>query len=176
MSIPHEAFIAALGGGRNSAADPLRALPEWLPVESGARPAPDACEWAESLESRYGVRLPEEFRAYVLEAAPSEEGIDAAGTMWWPPSRIRSIPDEFQGEIDNPVIAAEAGAYLFFADYLVWCWAWAICCSDGPNRGRVAFIGGPDDFVAESFSGFVERYLCDPDGTANTMPERTDER
>lgn len=65
--------------------------------------------------------------------------------------------------MDDAVIAAEAHSYLFFADYSIWCWAWAICCGDGPNRGKVALVGGaPDRIVADSFSDFVERYLRDP--------------
>ena len=155
----------------NSSRDPLEGLAKWLDRWSGGRrAAPDAQERIGALESRYGICLPDDFRRYLLEVAPPEELWDDAGTIWWPLDRIRNIPEEYRSGSSNPAIATEAAAYLFFADYLAWCWAWAICCSDGPNRGRVAFIGGPDGFVADSFSDFVERYRRDPDGTANTMP------
>ena len=57
----------------------------------------------------------------------------------------------------------KAGKYLFFADDMAWCWAWAICCDGGEDHGKVALIGGaPDHVVARSFSEFVEAYVGDP--------------
>lgn len=45
---------------------------------------------------------------------------------------------------------------------MIWCWAWAICCSEGPNRGKVAMIGGqPNHFVADSFRDFLAMALAD---------------
>jgi hypothetical protein len=84
---------------------------------------------------------------------------------------VKNIPDEYEHEVDNPQIADEAASYLFFADYMIWCWAWAVCCSEGPNRGKVALIGGsPDRFVANSFSEFIDEYLVDPKGLCNQPP------
>jgi hypothetical protein len=166
------------GWGRNSfsAGEPLEALAEWLGTADGQRRTADAEAYVGALESRYGIRIPDDFRRYLLHVAPSAEATDEEVTAWWGLGRIRSVPEEYQHEISNSAIATEAGAYLIFADYLVWCWAWAVCCSEGPNRGRVALIGGdPDGFVADSFSEFVERYLRDPAGMANTMPARGEE-
>jgi hypothetical protein len=161
------------GWGRKGPVEPIAALAQWLGSQGGGgRPAADAQEWAAAIESRYGLRLPDDFCGYLTDAPLAEEVADEAGTSWWPLARIRSVPEEYGREIAHPAIAAEAGAYLFFADYLFWCWAWAVCCSDGPNRGRVAFIGGPDDFVAGSFAEFAERYLRDPHGMANAVPGR----
>jgi hypothetical protein len=53
---------------------------------------------------------------------------------------------------------------------MLWCWAWAVCCSEGPNRGRIAVISDPSGFVAENFLEFVERYLRDPDEMACAHP------
>jgi hypothetical protein len=50
----------------------------------------------------------------------------------------------------------------FFADYLIWCWAWAIVCGDDENRGRVVVISGHDRFVADSFAQFVDLHISDP--------------
>lgn len=122
----------------------------------------------EALERRYGVRLPDDFKAYLLAQAPAEESCDDWDYIWWPVHRIRNIPDEYEHPVDNAAVAAEAPTYLFFADYMIWCWAWAICCSDSINRGKVAVIGGaPDRFVAASFSDFMVRYARDPDSLAN---------
>lgn len=88
--------------------------------------------------------------------------------IWWGLGRIQSLidecpeatpPDQLNSQIDR-----ESSTYIVFADYMDWCYAYAICCSDGPNRGRVALIGGrPDGFVAESFSEFRVLAAADSD-------------
>ena len=154
----------------------LAALSRWIHGDCVPHARADAEAGVALLGSRYGIRIPEDFRRYLIEAAPREATSDDEMTTWWPVDRIRNIPDECDTEGLHPVIAAEAGAFLFFADYLIWCWAWAVCCSDGPNRGRVAIIGGsPDGFVADSFTEFAARYLRDPGGMANTQPAAVEE-
>jgi hypothetical protein len=148
----------------------------WLRSHGGGQRAADAEAGVRALECRYRIRLPDDFRRYLLQVAPDEDVTDDELTTWWALGRIRNIPDEYEGEISNLVIAAGAGEYLFFADYIFWCWAWAVCCSEGPNRGKVAFIGGPNDFVADSFAEFVERYLHDPAGMAEAPPPTWRER
>jgi hypothetical protein len=65
------------------------------------------------------------------------------------------------------LVARDASKYLFFADYMIWCWAWAIACGDGEHRGRVAVINGVSDrFVADSFGQFVDRYILDKNSVA----------
>ena len=155
-------------------ADPVEALLRWLHGGSVPEIAKDAEARVAALESRYGIRAPNDFRRYLI-AAPRFETTDDELTAWWTLDRISSIADEYEHVIANPAIAAEAGAYLFFADYMIWAWAWAVCCSDGPNRGRIAFIGEPDGFVADSFSEFAERYLRDPVEMGNTFPPPTGE-
>ncbi len=123
------------------------------------------CADVDVLESRYSLRLPEDFRSYLLNAAPGTSFMDDIGTQWWSPNEIKSISDECRdappGQI-NPEIENEKDFYLVFSDYLIWCYAWAICCSDGPNHGRVALIGGlPDAFVADSFCDFLRLELSD---------------
>jgi hypothetical protein len=120
---------------------------------------------AEALEDRYSIRLPEDFRSYLLTAAPRTTYMDDIGTQWWAAGEIKSIADECPdgppGRV-NDEIEREKHAYLIFSDYLIWCYAWAICCSDGPNHGRIALIGGPPDaFVADSFRQFLLLELTD---------------
>lgn len=119
----------------------------------------------EALEKRYALQLPEDFRAYLIHAAPSTTFMDDIGTQWWAASEIKSITDECPdgppGQI-NHEIEQEKDAYLVFSDYLIWCYAWAICCSNGPNRGKIALIGGlPDTFVANNFRDFLLLELTD---------------
>ena len=140
-------------------------LMRWWGSSSDSGPRPAGSEAAvRTLESRFGLRLPDDFRLFLLHAAPTEDYWDDEDVIWWSPGRIRNIPQEYEHPINNAEIASEADRYLFFADYMIWCWAWAICCGDGKNRGRIAFIGDdPDRFVADSFTDFVTRYLGRPD-------------
>lgn len=157
-------------------AEPLDALATWLGQSRPRHVAANSEASVGGLEGRYGIRIPPDFRRYLLDVAPSDDLTDDELTTWWPLGRIRSLPDEYDYKIDDRGVAAEADTYLFFADYIIWCWAWAVCCSEGPNRGRVALIGGaPDGFVADSFTEFVERYLHDPAGMANRFPPHTAE-
>jgi SMI1 / KNR4 family (SUKH-1) len=120
-------------------------------------------ESVDRLKARYGIRLPDDFRDYLLHACPKEESenMDDEGTAWWPLDRLLNIPDEYPHTITDPAIAKNAAKYVFFADYMIWCWAWAIDCSEDKDPGRVAVIGGPDRFVADSFAEFVDRYIED---------------
>jgi hypothetical protein len=111
------------------------------------------------LERNYDVRLPKDFREYLLQSCPSNENWDQEGTFWWPFDRIKNIPEEYAHEIKNDRVARDAAKYLFFADYMIWCWAWAIACGDNEDRGRIVVVGGSDNFVADSFGQFVDRYI-----------------
>ncbi len=113
------------------------------------------------LEQRYQVKLPDDFRGYLLNYAPEMDFLDSEGTSWWSLSRIRNIPEEYEYEIKNLRIADNAHNYLFFADFSIWCWAWAICCDFGEDRGKVGLIGGDGEFVATSFTAFVAAYTND---------------
>jgi hypothetical protein len=116
-----------------------------------------------ALETKYCVRIPEEFREYLLKCCPNQNfGLDDSMTAWWSVGRIRNIPDEYNHAIAHPFIQAHADTFLFFADFLIWAPAWAIACGDDENRGRVAAIGGGEDrFVADSFGEFVDRFIGD---------------
>ena len=114
----------------------------------------------QAIEGRYGLSMPRDFAAYLGEAAPAGDWTDDRGFTWWDTGRIRSLEEECGSDTPaaqrNAEIEAEPGAYLVFADFLYWCYAYAICCSEGPNRGRVALVGAaPDRFVAWSFTEFV---------------------
>lgn len=144
----------------------------------GALPSPKADKRVARLEERYFILIPDDFRRYLLNVAPLADVVDDEMTTWWSLDRVTSLPDGL-AEVSilppkpsgNPDIAAEEDAYLLFADYMIWCWGWAVCCSNGPNRGRVAMIGDREGFVADSFDEFVRRYLLDPGGMANTFPK-----
>jgi SMI1 / KNR4 family (SUKH-1) len=115
----------------------------------------------EGLERKYGVRLPDDLRDYLRYSCPVDESVGDDLVCWWPLDRIKNIVDELPGGITDETIARDAAKYLFFADYSIWCWAWATACGDDENRGRVACISGRDRFVADSFAQFVDLFVQD---------------
>ena len=120
-----------------------------------------------ALEERYGIALPTDFRTYLICGCPQNDpSWDNELTNWWPIDRIKNIPDEYNHDLTSSIIKDVADKSLFFADFSIWCWAWAICCDEGEHRGKVAVIGAGDRFVATSFNEFVERYIADPAGFA----------
>lgn len=110
-----------------------------------------------ALEARYKIRLPPDFRAYLSESSPVRQNWDEEMGNWWPFSRIKNIPEEY----DSRFTPENADKYLFFLDHCVWCWAWAISCADDATYGSIVTIGGPEKVVAASFSEFVDRYVSD---------------
>lgn len=140
------------------------ALAAWW-RDTGERVAPSANALARvrDIESRYGLSLPEDFRNYLLETAPAEDLSDRAGMAWWPLDRVTSVAEQCNRPVEGTP-ADEEDSWLFFVDYMDWLWGCAICCSAGPDRGKIAAIGGgtPDLIIAASFSEFVEQYLQDP--------------
>ena len=140
-------------------------LAKWLGTGSVGAAELERRELAvRKVEQETGLSLPEDFRLYLLHASPIDQAWDDEMVIWWPIERLKTIPDEYEGPIGLEGVAASAAEWLFFADYCLWCWAWAICCGEGEDRGRIALIGGsPDRIVADSFTEFVDRHLSDPD-------------
>lgn len=138
----------------------------WLDADVAFQAAPPALgeETAVRLERKYRIRPPDAFRDYLVFSCPLDDDstVDEDMTNWWSLDRIKSITDEYPHPISSAPIANAAAKYLFFADGLIWSWAWAIDCGDDENRGRVAVISGSDRFVADSFSEFVDRYIEEP--------------
>jgi SMI1 / KNR4 family (SUKH-1) len=133
----------------------------WFQTAAGIVPQATPQNAIAALEARYSITLPDDFRTYLLESVPKEENWDDEYGNWWPMSRIKNIPDEYEHAVSEP-IASNASKHLIFLDYSIWCWAWAISCADDETRGKIAIIGGsPDGYVADTFEEFVERYTSD---------------
>jgi hypothetical protein len=125
-----------------------------------------------ALEARYGISLPDDFRTYLKDGAPKAVNWDAEDGNWWRICRIKNIPDEYEHAVIEP-FALNGSKHLFFLDYCMWCWAWAISCADDETRGKIALIGGqPDGYVADSFEEFIERYTTDWMSIAKPREER----
>ncbi len=140
------------------ALSPLERLVHWWgkdakPSECGAQ--------LEALEARYDVRLPDDFRAYLTATMPKGNPWDSEGTNWWPLEDLKSVREECADWEDGSGLDGDEKA-IVFADFLMWCFAWAIDCSDGPDRGRVIIVTGSSNRqVAGSFDDFLRRYIND---------------
>src|SRR5882672_10404435 len=94
----------------------------------------------ENLERRYAIYLPDDFKKYLLTSCPEKEFWDKQNTTWWQFDRIRNVSEEYSHKISNLEIESRRSEYLFFADHCIWCWAWAISCTNDKNNGKVAII------------------------------------
>lgn len=72
-----------------------------------------------NLEQYYGLKLPEDFKSYLLHAASTVDTRDDEGRIWWSVARLKNIPDEYENELRNARVASNASSYLFFADWLI---------------------------------------------------------
>ena len=52
-----------------------------------------ACQ---DIERRYQIRLPDDFRAYLIEAAPKTDYWDREDVIWWSPDRIKNVLAEYE--------------------------------------------------------------------------------
>lgn len=132
---------------------------------SSSAPRADAPHLVAQLENRYGLRLPDDFRFYLIEALGVEEWSDHVGIGWYPIERIASLSEIPSEELPgpNPEVLAEPDQYLVFADYLDWCgYGYAICCSEGARRGHVAMVHpSPGRFICRTFTTFVQLVAID---------------
>lgn len=140
----------------------LRHALRQLQGTSPAAPSADAAALVQDLESRYPVRLPEDFRWYLTENSGWD---DYAGIGWYSIDRIKSLPEVAGDELTggNSEVSEEAEQYLVFADFLDWCgYGYALCCSEGPRRGHVVIVYPPPGrFICRTFTTFVQLAAAD---------------
>lgn len=118
-----------------------------------------------ALEARLEITIPPAFRHYILAACSTHDDggeLDASCNAWWGLDRIDSVSNAYEHELGDAVLTREASTSLVFADHMVWCMAWAICCRPGPNYGRVFVINSPARFVADDFATFADQYAREP--------------
>lgn len=124
---------------------------------------PGATEKALSeFERRYSVQLPEDFRDYLRRANGTGDDMDDLGFQFWSLDRIK--PVEVEIDQHKPDRDLYPGCFVF-ADYLLWCWAYAIQFAGDPAEiGRIFIVrvdGTRPPPIAASFTGFAEAYLAD---------------
>jgi len=109
-------------------------------------------------ETRYHVRLPTAFRAYVSRLNGGQSGrdgpMDSGSIAFWRLDQIQPIRAQRR----------EGPEDLFvFADFLIDSHAYAIQLSEDPSRPAPVFIdwGERIEKVADSFATFIHGYLSD---------------
>jgi len=108
-----------------------------------------------NLEKRIGSVLPSGLRFILREVTDGFEDCDANGFRFLSAQElfpIRNTYEEMAEEIEHPLI---------FAEYLTWCWAYAV---DLATESGVVYIVGLQEGlkqVAASFDDFLELYLVD---------------
>lgn len=131
-------------------------------AEEGITPAtPATAAELEEFEAGYGVRLPDDVRAWFLTLNGVEHGRDGAMdglfVTFWNLSQVRPAADEAP---DRRFPGAER--HLVFADYLLWDHAYALRLPDEPGAPTpvvVLFAAGKPLQVAPSLSAFLETWL-----------------
>ena len=112
-------------------------------------------------EARYGLGLSPDLRAYFR--AVNGMAVGAGGKLvmdddlicFYPLKECRPLI------IESPDTAVpDAAHFLFFADYSIRIWDYAVWLGDGPGAGSVHVIYDPDTVkVADTFQEFLESYV-----------------
>jgi hypothetical protein len=117
-----------------------------------------------ALEDRFGVRFPEDFRDYLLNALPGPGvDMDANRTTWWGVSRIAKQAGHYRG-LEAGDRDSNPHKYLVFSDFLIESHDWAIACGETEQRGKIVVLDSPSDrIVADDFATFVDLNIADDD-------------
>jgi hypothetical protein len=122
-------------------------------------------------ERRLGCAFPTDFRDYLLyldgmsASWPGDQ--DSEGYCFWRLARMHPVDEEALQDSGAAAwcLFPSAHSYLLIADYMLWCWAFAIRLDGSDEHGCVYAIGQHSypRLVASSFSDFVALYLADSD-------------
>ncbi len=131
------------------------------------RPATDAA--IEAFESRYGVRLPADMRAFYTTAGGMERGYcwSDAPMAIWSLDEIEPVEAYLGRPVEPaagcPMTRDDADAWFCFADHLLECVTYAIRLdADATASTPVVDAHEPRGTVAASFTDFLRRCLDEP--------------
>ena len=121
-----------------------------------------------NFERKYRVRMPLDLRNYFLKVADgfnrhSCGDQDVNGFHFWAMQDILSVAEYTASE--NESAPNEWQEFYLFADYLAWCWGYAIRLDSNSSVGCSVSLFWPASGeplkVADSFSEFVALYVRD---------------
>ena len=115
-----------------------------------------------AFESRYGVVLPADLRAYF--ATVNGTAVGAYGMQdehllgFWQLSEVQSFAEILDGD---RATAPDTGRTFAIADHSIWVYGFGVQLSDNPGAPTpiVVDIGSPFHRVASSFTDFIAAYL-----------------
>jgi hypothetical protein len=120
-------------------------------------------------EGTHKVSLPSDMRNYLLfvngmDTTSIRDYQDSNGFSFWPLSKIKNAAEEVRVHSEAYLNFPDRDAFYLFADYLDWCWAYAVLLGKVVTEDSPVFILGKSESpikIANSFRGFVELYLID---------------
>lgn len=129
----------------------------WVADEFGRGPTVTEADIA-AFEARHGRGLPADARAYflALNGFGDHATMDGELLTFWDLSRRRPLSEEAPA-LNVP----DAESYFVFADYFMWCHAYALRLHPGENpTAEVVFVDDEQSVViARSVTEFLEGYL-----------------
>jgi hypothetical protein len=143
---------------------PHRIRSYWLSIGVKVQPGAST-EELEAFERRYGVRLPDDVRAFLQVVNGFEEGEwDTEMVEWY--SISRWAPMDAPAHQPSAASRLPDAACFVFADYCLDAFLYAIRLSPGPDQQNHvmgwAGLDPPSWQMANSFSELLEAYLRDP--------------
>lgn len=136
---------------------------KWVAQGLSKRPGVSAEQVAE-FEQRHSVVLPRDFRAYLQLVDGMNEAMDDESFRFCPLAEIQPVDQVLEPHHTDR--DWYPGCFIF-ADFLTWCWAYAIRLAGAPPEvGNIFIVYGDDTrrpLIADSFSEFAERYIRNPD-------------
>jgi len=149
-------------------ADPWkRVIKYWSRCNIAIRPGVSADAIA-AFQSKYHVILPTDVRDYFMATDGTGDDSDDEMYRFWPLAEVKPVHDEL-GDTQHGSYR-DRFAYpdcFVFADYCIWCWAYAFKLTDDPTQPapvfRVTASDPPGEQMASSFREFMAQYADDPD-------------
>ena len=115
-----------------------------------------------TFESRYGVGFPKDMRDYFFQVDGIDQ--DREGFSFWRLGDVKPVVEAAKAHDLNWLKQLpEAESFFIFADYLSWCWGYAIRLSkDTIDKNEVMLLCCRNPIkIADSFSEFMELYFED---------------
>ena len=121
----------------------------------------------DAFQNKYGVVLPVDVRKYFMTSDGIGDDMDDDNFRFWPLSEVKPVHEELADTEHG--IYPDRFAYpncFVFADYCIWCWAYAVKLTDDPTQPAPVFgvtaSETPGQQIAPSFREFMVNYAADP--------------